>query len=982
MNVAFWNRDNPSGARPADPANRGSLVAAAAQIDLTDVTTWQKIFRLGDNRWQYEAWRHYDLCGEMRFVVNWVGSALSRCRMYAAQITDTGEIGDEVEDAQVKLIAETMFGSPAAKALAQKLMGIDLMTVGEFYVIAEGYAKAEADKWYILAPEQVIRKGSQIVVRRSIMHGGGEYELVPKKDLIIRVWNPHPRRFDAADSTVRAVLPTLRKLESVNKRIFAELDSRLAGNGLLILPDNIDFPAGPDDEARSIGSFMKILERAMAASLQQRDSAAAVVPIGIQVPPDAIGKIQHLMFDSKLSDQLIPLYDGAVKVLATSLDVPAEVLMGMGDTNHWCNDDQTEILTRHGWATVDTFRPGDEVLSLNPQTGAASWTPTDAVYVADVTDEPMRALESRTHSSLTTLNHRWPTRTPWGTLRWRTTAELSATDILTTGAPVADLPVVAKYSDALVELAAWFWTEGNLSAGGTLTIAQSHIRSPDRVARIRTALLGEFGPGGYTESTQSSHSSYGGPITVFRLRSPARDALLGAVGSKWIAPSFVDALTAAQLHLFIDTSCAGDGVHWRAGERDIWQREPAALDAYERACILAGYATSRQPGHSGGTVIRALRATSVRPVKAAEQMVRTGGVGAIDQVVAYTGRIWCPTVPGNHTYLARRNGHVFYTGNSAWQVEETTIKIHIEPVLIQIADALNIGYFQPALRAAKVANPEKMTLWFDTSALTVRPNRSDQAFQAQGVGIISDEAARKYADFTDEDAPDDKERAYRLVEKIVLAQPNFAADPQVQKILGLPAIQPAPTAAPPGLDQGMLMPGQPGYDQAGTEPADAGTRALPTVKEAESAGRAGTPPTDSRTASGLGADRKGARQLLRDTVRDQTGPDTLYVACDAAVRRALEVAGGRLVGGPGRDRYAGTPRHELHTQVVPDASRVPSLLAGAWAHVREQASDLGYAPDPLVGLLEGYATQLLVTGTPHSRRLLEPTLEAARRGMT
>lgn len=657
MNVAFWNRDNPSGARPADPANRGSLVAAAAQIDLTDVTTWQKIFRLGDNRWQYEAWRHYDLCGEMRFVVNWVGSALSRCRMYAAQITDTGEIGDEVEDAQVKLIAETMFGSPAAKALAQKLMGIDLMTVGEFYVVAEGYARAEADKWYILAPEQVIRKGNQIVVRRSIMHGGGEYELVPKKDLIIRVWNPHPRRFDAADSTVRAVLPTLRKLESVNKRIFAELDSRLAGNGLLILPDNIDFPAGPGDEARSIGSFMKILERAMAASLQQRDSAAAVVPIGIQVPPDAIGKIQHLMFDSKLSDQLIPLYDGAVKVLATSLDVPAEVLMGMGDTNHW----------------------------------------------------------------------------------------------------------------------------------------------------------------------------------------------------------------------------------------------------------------------------------------------------------------------------------------SAWQVEETTIKIHIEPVLIQIADALNIGYFQPALKAAKVANPEKMTLWFDTSALTVRPNRSDQAFQAQGVGIISDEAARKYADFTDEDAPDDKERAYRLVEKIVLAQPNFAADPQVQKILGLPAIQPAPTAAPPGLDQGMLMPGQPGYDQAGTEPADAGTRALPTVEEAESGGSLAVP--GKGTGAGAASLRAGGaphpvRNLLRDAARNQDRTDALYVACDAAVRRALEVAGGRLVGGPGRDRYARTPRHELHTQVVPDASRVPSLLAGAWAHVREQASDLGYAPDPLVGLLEGYATQLLVTGTPHSRRLLEPTLEAAHRGMT
>ena len=97
---------------------RASLVAAAVPINLGDAASWQ-MFKLGDHRWQWEAWRHYDICGEMRFVVNWVGNAVSRCRMYAAQVTDDGVVGDEATDPRVKLIAETMFGTPAAKAQAQ-----------------------------------------------------------------------------------------------------------------------------------------------------------------------------------------------------------------------------------------------------------------------------------------------------------------------------------------------------------------------------------------------------------------------------------------------------------------------------------------------------------------------------------------------------------------------------------------------------------------------------------------------------------------------------------------------------------------------------------------------------------------------------------------------------------------------------------------------------------------------------------------------
>ena len=430
------------------------------------------MFKLGNHRWQWEAWRHYDICGEMRFVVNWIGNAISRCRLYAADIADDGTVGDETTDDQAKLIAETMFGSPAAKAQAQRLMGINMMTAGDVFIVAEGYKTTTdpgggSDKWYVCSSSEVFRRGDDIMVRRSITHGGGNYKLDPEKDLLIRCWQPHPRRHDAADSTVRAILPVLRELEQCTKRVFAELDSRRLAwcRDPASARSNIDFPRQPqenpgDPQHGSIEGFSQLLQQTMATSLQQRDSAAALVPIILQVGVDALDKIKHLTFDSQISEHITAMREAAVKRMAMSLDIPPEVLTGMGGTNHW----------------------------------------------------------------------------------------------------------------------------------------------------------------------------------------------------------------------------------------------------------------------------------------------------------------------------------------SGWQIEESSIKIHIEPLLIQLADALNIGYYQPALKAAGVKDPEKKTLWFDIAALAVRPNRSDQAMQYAEKEYISAKAARDNAAFTDDDAPDAKELEYNLVKALVLAQPAYAGDPEVQRVLGLPKI--------------------------------------------------------------------------------------------------------------------------------------------------------------------------------------------------
>lgn len=120
-----------------------------------------------------------------------------------------------------------------------------------------------------------------------------------------------------------------------------------------------------------------------------------------------------------------------------------------------------------------------------------------------------------------------------------------------------------------------------------------------------------------------------------------------------IAPDFLTALTLDQLQLFVETCVIAAG--YRDGERwSLAIRDEGRLRSFEMACALAGIGTSTfaciaKPG----TMITSLL----------DQRWVSPGLFTINQQ-DYDGVIWCPTLARNHTWLARRNGSVYFTGNS------------------------------------------------------------------------------------------------------------------------------------------------------------------------------------------------------------------------------------------------------------------------------------------------------------------------------
>jgi tape measure domain-containing protein len=332
-----------------------------------------------------------------------------------------------------------------------------------------------------------------------------------------------------------------------------------------------------------------------------------------------------------------------------------------------CVDVETEAFTREGWQAYHELGPGTEILTINQATGLAEWQPIQEMYVYEG-EHPVLRMQGQHHDSISTLNHSWPIYPRGlhnGRILMATSETLAEGDQLIGAATLATYPDEPTYSDAFVELVAWFWTEGCVhppsgdidAPGARVTIRQSERANPEKVARIDVAFRHEFGEPGPGTWGRTIPDRDGG--VTFRLaREPARRLLAVAPG-KLVSLDFFYALTREQLDLFIAVSLLGDGhVRPRTGQMTLTQRRSDQAERFADAVTLSGRrARVFEAEHGRRWVVSVYRQTPRIGLSHARrsptQMTRD----------VLSGIVWCPRVR-NGTWYARRNGHRYFTGNT------------------------------------------------------------------------------------------------------------------------------------------------------------------------------------------------------------------------------------------------------------------------------------------------------------------------------
>lgn len=325
---AFSRRGTPT--PKTLPTPEANALTAAAQ-PVTSPRT--ELIRTPDT-WQDEAWQYYSDLGEFRYAADWEANMLSRVRFYAAKLEPGEDEPVRAEAGTAVDLMTTFAGGVAGQAQIMAGLGTQLSVPGEGYLIVENVNGIE--QWSVRSIDEVraARGGYEVIDENSPKTGTNWRLLAAESMAPIRVWRPNKRYHHLADSPARAARTTMRELELVNRHIVAQYLSRLASAGVWLVPDEITFPVR-EEFADAPDPFMAEWIEIASEAIRTPGTAAGVVPLPIKVPAEYVDKIKHLDFTLQIDEKIIEKRDSAIKRLASQLNVPPEVLLGMGDLNHW-----------------------------------------------------------------------------------------------------------------------------------------------------------------------------------------------------------------------------------------------------------------------------------------------------------------------------------------------------------------------------------------------------------------------------------------------------------------------------------------------------------------------------------------------------------------------------------------------------------------------------------------------------------------------
>lgn len=457
-----FNRTLPAPAGPAVPAafRARSLTAAAVPAE----APLAQYLRHTD-RWQNECWGYYDTLGEFNYAVTWLANMMSRVRLRAGQLAPDNDEPTVLDTGLPAELIQKLGKGIGGKSEIMRRLTVHLAVPGECYLIGETQPDG-TENWMVRAVDEVRAMGGQYQVTEEYNPLlGNKWRNLAPDSAVIRVWQPHARFYHLADSPARSALTIMQELELVNRHITAQYLSRLASAGVLILPDEITFPVR-EEFADQEDPFMSEWIEIAATAIKKPGTASSVVPIPLRVPAEFIGDIKLIDFTLKIDDQILEKRDQVIRRLATKLDIPSDVMLGLADANHWCVPDHVRIWTQTGWAYRKDLAVGDAVLTLNHATGLSEWQPLEAINTWDVTAETMVRIKTPGHESLSTEAHRWPVVTRSGARTWMTSADLrdaydiSDRHLLTWNADDGDLAAAVISSEPYTGTV-WCPTTGN-----------------------------------------------------------------------------------------------------------------------------------------------------------------------------------------------------------------------------------------------------------------------------------------------------------------------------------------------------------------------------------------------------------------------------------------------------------------------------------------------------------------------------------------
>lgn len=281
-----------------------------------------------------ELWAFYNTLGEFGAFVDWMARAMSRVRLGAAEMAPGGDEPEMLTEGPAADLMGQFYGGTAGQAAFMEAIVPQLLVPGQGWLVPERW---DPDVPLVLADwsVQTSRTYRETSARGvEIQIAPGTWRTLLPDSLPCRIWMPDQQFPYLAKSPALAALPIMRRIDLIDKRIMAELLSRLVMNGILWIPQEGELPSSPEYLDQPDPFFAELIDIA-GRNIQTPGSALAAVPMPVKFPGDMIAKIAHMSFASPFDEHLLEERRDELTRLAKTLPLSSERQQGFADANHW-----------------------------------------------------------------------------------------------------------------------------------------------------------------------------------------------------------------------------------------------------------------------------------------------------------------------------------------------------------------------------------------------------------------------------------------------------------------------------------------------------------------------------------------------------------------------------------------------------------------------------------------------------------------------